>query len=777
MYTSYAYAFIHNLHTCTCIFHYIHYIHCIFPVKDISNILKKVFQKYYSSLPETTEYCIKKVAEALYSRDLISKTVEKSPTFDSISSEFEATMNLCKTIEDLSKCCKSFLECMSSQGGPAKLAANQLGKQWEEEVKEKFDIAFNVIQKDCQVEDATGEIRVPEKKQSCDLTECIITEECCGSKVTLPPSCEEEIGATLEQLRNTFDELYDDFIEQLEDNIENGKTKLVTVTKFVQRYTARMSQEVNIHAQGCETVDDLMEKIKNMYDFLDCEIISAIAKKFAPEMSAKFEAHSLHAKEFRKSTSVQAFANGLKKIYYKTNTDTNLPIATIDLKNVWNRMNIDGLYILINRFFPNSDRQSLLKHIKVTTSSVHIEYHMTESPLEVLQIIADAEENISFLRLIGIYGFKVNDHTVLQDQYNHMHEDIILESSLFKAVKSGDNKAVKFLIDVGIDVNYTDVEDKTPLMLAVDEGHELVVRTLISAKANINAQTKLGLTALARAVSYGKPIALIKCLLENGANPNVIVNETSILDMATDFETRQLLLHYEAKTTDVLTIVEHRKALRTFLELRDHFEILKATVLTVLKDLVITGSIDFTEVKRQLVGSYIHERASCQDIHELIALIQPHSFIFNVELLKFIVQKFILGGYQHQQIVEYQKCLEEFEKNTQVCHLCAVFLSEDKKALPPSVIEVTAELSYDNKYKTVNDLRTISQQCFPLLHRYLNLVNVKEKSSTIKCFYTIPSSQHPTFAAEWKGSVRVPGVLMVCRRYSPLSDVDPSIED
>ena len=307
--------------------------------------MTKVFQKYYSSLAETTDYDIKQFAEALYSQGLISKTVEKSPTFVSISSEFEAVVNLCKNIEDLRKCCMSFLECMSSSGGAAKLAAYQLGKQWEEEIKEKFDISFNV--------------------QSCDVTECIITE---GSKLILPPTCEEEIGVKLEELRNTFDELYDDFIEQLEDNIENGKTKLVAVTKLVQRYTARMSQEGNIHVQGCETVDDLMEKIKNMYDFLDCEIIIAIAKKFAPEMSAKFEAHSLHAKEFYKSTSVEAFADGLKKIYYKTNTDTNLPIATIDLKNVWKRMNIDGLYILINRFFPNSDRQSLLKHIKVTTS-------------------------------------------------------------------------------------------------------------------------------------------------------------------------------------------------------------------------------------------------------------------------------------------------------------------------------------------------------------------------------------------------------------------------
>lgn len=85
-----------------------------------------------------------------------------------------------------------------------------------------------------------------------------------------------------------------------------------------------------------------------------------------------------------------------------------------------------------------------------------------------------------------------------------------------------------FLIDVGADVNSGGRSGITPLMIAVEAQNIPIIKKLLSKGAAINAQDKLGRTALIFAIQglEGKPnLEIIDLLLKSGANPNLTVNE------------------------------------------------------------------------------------------------------------------------------------------------------------------------------------------------------------------------------------------------------------
>ena len=306
--------------------------------------------------------------------------------------------------------------------------------------------------------------------------------------------------------------MLDEFTEEIEEKITCGDVKLTRIIKYVQSYT--MSEE---NLQASQNLEDLIKKVDTHYDFLDFELILAMAEKFSSaDLLKKLENHSKAAMEFRESQPVEILAKQLKNIYGPYPNVTSGPVAYIDLNSAWNKVNIRGLYVLVNCFFPNSDRKSLMKHIKITSASVHIEYYMTESSFQ--KVIADAGEKISFMRLIGIYRFKVNGHVILPGQ--HENVKFTFESGLLNAAWIGNNEAVQFLIDLGVNVDCTNVQGSTALMLATECRYEPIVQTLISGGADVNIQDSYGQTALIIASQNGH-FQVTKLLLNKQTNVNI----------------------------------------------------------------------------------------------------------------------------------------------------------------------------------------------------------------------------------------------------------------
>jgi ankyrin repeat protein len=108
---------------------------------------------------------------------------------------------------------------------------------------------------------------------------------------------------------------------------------------------------------------------------------------------------------------------------------------------------------------------------------------------------------------------------------------------LMYAAREGSVDAARVLCDAGAEINAADPDGSTSLLLAIANGHFDTAAMLVEHGADVNAADNAGMAALYAAVDmntlgeiFGRPsrasrdkldaIALMKMLLEHGANPN-----------------------------------------------------------------------------------------------------------------------------------------------------------------------------------------------------------------------------------------------------------------
>ena len=103
-------------------------------------------------------------------------------------------------------------------------------------------------------------------------------------------------------------------------------------------------------------------------------------------------------------------------------------------------------------------------------------------------------------------------------------KDDIKPEVFLQVVKNGDGDEVKRLIEAGADVNAQSKKGVTALMLASLMGHPEVAKLLIEAGADVNEKEKLGVTALMLTSGQGHP-DVAKLLIKAGADVNEKDNE------------------------------------------------------------------------------------------------------------------------------------------------------------------------------------------------------------------------------------------------------------
>lgn len=94
------------------------------------------------------------------------------------------------------------------------------------------------------------------------------------------------------------------------------------------------------------------------------------------------------------------------------------------------------------------------------------------------------------------------------------------------AAQEGDAEALEKALREGADVNFANSLGVTPLIAAARYGNEDIARQLVAKGANVNARDAEGMTplmfaALGSEAFQSKNVALVKMLLEAGADPNV----------------------------------------------------------------------------------------------------------------------------------------------------------------------------------------------------------------------------------------------------------------
>ena len=94
------------------------------------------------------------------------------------------------------------------------------------------------------------------------------------------------------------------------------------------------------------------------------------------------------------------------------------------------------------------------------------------------------------------------------------YEDIL------SAIKQDDVPAAEALFARGLDVNTTDPDANTLLMIAVRDNHPDMAKRLLDFKARVDSRNKYGETALMLAAANGD-LALVKLLVDRGAKINL----------------------------------------------------------------------------------------------------------------------------------------------------------------------------------------------------------------------------------------------------------------
>ena len=459
----------------------------------ITKVLLKVLDDCYD-LSLALRFCLEDVAKDMFSKGLISESTMTSPNYDAVISEFRAGMEAKEDTPQLENYCRLFLTCLSSQGGPAEAVAEDLAEQWKDEVQKGLNISLllDVVipdQDEKQMENELAEVNT-------EMTEHITTDET------------EHLESL--DIHDHFIELLRQFKHELHVKLAKEEEKLSNITDFVQQL---VSTE---YLCDVKNLDEVLEKLDCYYNFLNCQSIVLFAKRFAsPVLLQKFESHSKEAEMFSRSHTIKTLQNCLD-----VNSDAHQTNASICLNIAWSNINIDRLFMIIEQFSVKHGSHFVLKHIKVTESSVHIKY-FTKNSMEIPEIIAYAQEKVSFMWLIGIYEFTINGYTILQVDNE---ENFTFDLALLIAARAGHNEAVQFLLDISDNTDHCSEEGTTALMLASEGGYEPVVKSLLLSGANVNCQDNDGWTALMKA-SKNNHITVIHTLLEVGADPHLQISD------------------------------------------------------------------------------------------------------------------------------------------------------------------------------------------------------------------------------------------------------------
>jgi ankyrin repeat protein len=111
------------------------------------------------------------------------------------------------------------------------------------------------------------------------------------------------------------------------------------------------------------------------------------------------------------------------------------------------------------------------------------------------------------------------------------------EAAIHMVARRGDLGWLGLLYQKGANLNLKDRDGNTPLILAAVTRWADGISTLIRLKAQVNAQNRLGETALLKAVQ-GRDLAMVKLLIEAGANPDIADNSGTSARSAAHSDTR-----------------------------------------------------------------------------------------------------------------------------------------------------------------------------------------------------------------------------------------------
>ena len=264
--------------------------------------------------------------------------------------------------------------------------------------------------------------------------------------VALPPQAEEtttriivptpdEILKSLKQLHSTFAILVTRLRSRLEDHIENKKIKLKDVARFFEEY-------LDIDGlTNAESIDDLFNRIRGYYYFLNCSIIGCIVtgflnKKEDNDLQEEMRGYLHELENFKESTNLSALLSAIRAalrplpISSSSNHTASSTAVKVVLKfkSQWENQTIKGLESFLSHHFNRSD---IFNYIQIDQGCLCITFLVPHSHFQYL--IDVATPKLKEMRHMGVLQLVINDNVLINEK------NIVSDNeSLTEAVQFGD---------------------------------------------------------------------------------------------------------------------------------------------------------------------------------------------------------------------------------------------------------------------------------------------------------------------------------------------------
>ena len=286
---------------------------------------------------------------------------------------------------------------------------------------------------------------------------------------------EENVVEEIQKLHRSFTSLVRDIRSKLDELIKSGKSSLHDIIAYIEEAQVggmKRLTEVN-------TIDDLFDAIRPHNDYLDCELLEMIVEEYLDDDNiTKVKAHIDKVKLFKRTTPIKTLKDKLQQYTSIPNISEMHLIVTIKLQADWGRVTLESIEKLVQNLLQYRQKVRILK---VESGAISVMLLLPKEKLEHFRV--SSSQKLQFMRLTGIFRLQIGATTVFEEREN---KNFTFESAFLESSQCGDDEAVQFLLGLGVNVNFSNSEGHTALLLAREAGQEEIVQILLSAGAEVH---------------------------------------------------------------------------------------------------------------------------------------------------------------------------------------------------------------------------------------------------------------------------------------------------
>ena len=368
-----------------------------------------------------------------------------------------------------------------------------------------------------------GETVLAEKiRKICPLPQSIASQNITTSAET--STVKVVIEKSRVELFTILEMKFTEVVIDLEKSLEEKVVSLKELKRFLD-----IRLDLDMELSQVASIDELFKQIKPYFCLFNTVILKNIVEKFVGEpLKQQLENYECELEEFTKTAEISL----LKEVEFVNQySSADMPQVIFKLTGFWPSVTIKRFQRFVDHIFEANS--SALTHIRVKQGCICVTWFARKSAIPSLA--ARAQEKVLFMRHVGVLSLSVGD-TVILEQEETVEEETDLSSALIQAITADCTEAVEFLLFLGADPNCTSANGTTPLILACecDVNSISIAKLLLKAKADVNAQDKLGATALKVVCCLRIPKKdLVKRLVQSGAQFVIPGEKVTTLEIAT----------------------------------------------------------------------------------------------------------------------------------------------------------------------------------------------------------------------------------------------------